>query len=407
MSPTSKITLAAVLASCAGFAQAAAPRYSKREVQVEPIKQKEEAKAERADAADRGPSLAAEEFRHAVEAKVGKLTDEMIATLIRLVKVTPKDDPERPDYLYRLAEHYRDKKVEYSFRARELDEKIFTAPPGRKEKLKDLQKRYEKAERDWMFNAIKLYLRIADTPEYARYKRMDEVLYNLADMLNQAKRRDKARLFFAELIRNYPQSKYIPDAYLSFAEFFFNEGRVEDALRRYEQVARYKDTPLHGYAVYKQAWCWLNLKDPRKALELFVKVIREGNSYQGSKKSKLILIREAQKDLVRAYALVGTPDRAWPFFRRLGGDYAMTMLERLGMAYYDQGQFDSAIQVYKQLMSLAPRDKDLQLAVRHPPGDAIGQRKERAGRRGQEYGRRVPVCATPQGPQQERAERVP
>lgn len=336
---------------------AAVPRYDKREVTVQPIKQAQ-AKAP-GEAERRGPGLEAEAFRRAVEAKVGRLTDDMIATLIRLVKVTPKDDPERPDYLFRLAEHYRDKKVEYSFKARELDEKIFTAPEAQKGRLKAQQERFEKAERDWMYNAIKLYLRIADTPEYARYKRMDEVLYNLADMLNQAKRQDRARVFFAELIRNYPQSKYIPDAYLSFAEHFFNEGRVEDALRRYEQVARYKDTPLYGYAVYKQAWCWLNLKDPRRALELFVQVIKEGNRYSGSKKSKIILIREAKKDSVRAYALVGTPDRAWPFFRRIGGDYAMTMLERLGQIYYDQGKNLEAIEVYKQLMSLEPRSPKL------------------------------------------------
>ena len=101
-----------------------------------------------------------------------------------------------------------------------------------------------------MLGAIKLYLTLANTPAYAKYARMDKVLFNLADMLNQAKRNDRARVVFGELIRNYPQSRDIPDAYLSFAEHYFNEGEVEEALRRYEQVARWIEKYREDYAVF-------------------------------------------------------------------------------------------------------------------------------------------------------------
>lgn len=338
----------------------AAPRYQKTEVKVVAGERRFTAAQRPPEAAAATPALAAETFRRAIQSKVARLNDAAIATLRQLIKVTADGDAEKPDYFFRLAEHFRDKKNEYMFRARELDERIFVAPTtAAKAALKGRQKQFEKLEQEWMVGAIKLYLTVANTPAYASYGRMDEVLYNLADMLNQAKRQDRARFFFGELIRNFPQSRYIPDAYLSFAEHYFNEGEVEEALGRYKQVARYKDSALYGYAIYKQAWCWINLNDPRQALELFLQVIREGDQLAGTAKSKLMLVREAKKDLVRAYSMVGTPERAWPFFQRVGGDAAPMMLERLGEIYYDQGKFSASITIFKQLIGLQPQSANL------------------------------------------------
>ena len=55
----------------------------------------------------------------------------------------------------------------------------------------------------------------------ARYE-MDEVLFRLAFLLTSVKKEDQAREFFHRLIKDYPNSKYIPDAYLSFAEYYFD-----------------------------------------------------------------------------------------------------------------------------------------------------------------------------------------
>jgi tetratricopeptide (TPR) repeat protein len=341
----------------------AAPRYKKTsgEVQVSSVQTGKTKIASKAGSDEPvRPTLMAESFRAEASAKVAKLTDQAIATLKRLIKVTPDDDPEKPDFFFRLAEHYREKKTQFMFTARELDEKVYQETnPSRKVEIQSKQKAYEKAEGQWMVEAIKMYLLIAQTPQYAQFKRMDEVLFNVADMLNQAKRRDKARIFFGQLIRNYPDSRYIPDAYLSFAEFYFNEGKVDEALKLYQQVAKYPKSSIFGYSVYKQGWCYLNLKVPQKALEMFVKVIKESDKWGGTKKSKISLVQEAKKDSVRAYALVGTADKAWPFFQRIGGNYAMNMMEKLANLYYDQGKFEESVLSFRKLISLAPQSKSL------------------------------------------------
>ena len=360
------LSLAAIWVLAAQNPASAGPKFKKRgEVQIRAKRTKitdvktDQAKA-KANARNFAPGLFAEQFRAKTQAQVAKLTDDAIKALKKLIRVTDDDDDEKPDFFFRLAEHYREKKTQYMFRARELDEKVYQAQTeGEKAQYRARQKKYEKAERAWMVESIKMYLRIATKDRYKNYKRMDEVLFNVADMLNKAGRQDKARKFFGKLIRNFPQSKYIPDAYLSFAEYYFNAGKVEDALKLYQQVGRFPNSPIYGYAVYKQGWCWLNLKDPRRALEKFVKVIKNSGRWKGTKKSKIILVKEAKKDSVRAFAHVGRPDKAWSFFQRIGGKYANTMLQMLANLYYEQGKFLDSVLVYRKLISLFPKSKKL------------------------------------------------
>jgi len=353
-----------VLALAAGMLASApvlAAKYQKATtVQVQAVQTTRTKVQAKPKEAPTRPTIMAEQFRTDTAAKVERLTDQAIAVMQRLIDKTADDDPEKPDFYFRMAEHYREKKTQFMFKARELDEQLYQAQSeGRKQQLQGQQKAYERAEHQWTLEAIKMYLSIAQKSEFSKYKRMDEVLFNVADMLNQAKRQDKARVFFSQLIKNYPGSKYIPDAYLSFAEFYFNDGKVEEALRLYEQVGRYPNSPVYGYAVYKQGWCWLNLKDPRKALEMFVKVIKQSGQWAGAKKSKIILVKEAKKDTVRAYAHVGSPEKAWNFFQRIGGDYAMKMLEMLANLYYDQGKFVPSTSTYRKLIELNPKSKEL------------------------------------------------
>ena len=304
-------------------------------------------------------NLGAERFRARVKGRLGLLTNRAIHTLRRLIEATGDSDPQKPDYLFRLAEHYREKQVQHMFQARALDEPIFKAR-GAKERdpLLARQRRHERAERAWMVTALKEYLLIATRAPFASYKRMDVVLYNTADLLNRAGRSKKARLFFGRLIRNHPSSKYLADAYLSFAEHYFNNKQVPEALKLYQQVTRHRTSPLYGYAMYKQGWCWLNLKDPRRALEMFVKVIRHAPAGKGA--GRILLVREARKDAVRAYSHVGRPEKAWAFFQRLGGArHASGMLRQLARLYQDQGKFLRSIAVHHRLMALFPRSGDL------------------------------------------------
>ena len=88
------------------------------------------------------------------------------------------------------------------------------------------------------------------------------------------KKEDQAREFFLRLIKDYPNSKYIPDAYLSFAEYYFDKGEMENALKFYEKVEQFPKSSVYPYAVYKKGWCYVNMGDFKTALETFVGVVR-------------------------------------------------------------------------------------------------------------------------------------
>jgi tetratricopeptide (TPR) repeat protein len=268
--------------------------------------------------------------------------------------------------LFRLAESYNEQYRYYDFRARELDEKIFNAGnagnKGLESQLKGQQADYQRKAQQWLLASAKAYLEVADHPDkYGSYKRMDEVLFYLAYMLNQVKKEDAARKYFKRLIKDYPKSKFIPYAFLAFGDYFFDQKQLEDALKFYDKVMQFPESPIYGYAKYKEGWVYYNLGDFKQALATFVSVIElsEKGGSAGSKAQKLALSKEAKKDSVRAYARIGTPEKAWDFFRRVGGNYAMTMMEQLGDLYNAQGQFQDSIKVYRNLMVLEPSSPKL------------------------------------------------
>ena len=180
-----------------------------------------------------GPTITVDQFVEQKQAQLQKLVDKQIAKMTGLIKVTDDGDPQKADFWFRIAELYADKQRFYNYQARSLDQKIFDAPPASKPTLQSQQQGFEKQEQEWLLKAVKAY--IAAT-KFKKYERMDEVLFKLAYMLTSVKKEDQARVFFLQLIKDYPNSKYIPDAYLSFAEFYFNKGEMDSALRFYEKV---------------------------------------------------------------------------------------------------------------------------------------------------------------------------
>jgi TolA-binding protein len=327
-------------------------RYTKQELEVKSTQQTQLTKpsAPPVQKKETGPVLTIDQFIEQKQEQIQKLVDAQIAKMRRLLAVTSEDDPQKADFWFRIAELYAEKQRYYSFQARALDQKIFEAPPAQKPPMQSQQKIHEQNEQKWLLEAVKAY--IAAT-KYRKYERMDEVLFKLAYLLTSVKKEDQAREFFHRLIKDYPNSKYIPDAYLSFAEFFFNKGEMDNALRFYEKVEQFPKSSVYPYAVYKKGWCFVNLGDFKTALETFVGVVRmtQEGKINVNRLQKQALEKEAKKDIVKAYAHVGGPDKAWEFFQRVGGDFAPKMMEALAELYWEQGKFGDSTRVYRKVIA--------------------------------------------------------
>src|SRR6188768_3660596 len=326
-------------------------RYSKKEAEVKATQTnltKPQAPPEKKK--ETRPTLTVDQFREHKTQEIQKIVDAQISKMRRLITVTADDDPQKPDFMFRLGELYAEKQ-RYNFNAaRALDQKIFELQPNQRGPLLSQQKTYEQQEQKWLLEAVKSYI---GATKFRKFERMDEVLFRLAFLLTSVKKEDQAREFFHRLIKDFPNSKYIPDAYLSFAEFYFDKGEMENALKFYEKVEQFPKSSVYPYAVYKKGWCYINLGDYKTALETFVGVVRmtQDGKVNISSSQKKAMEKEAKKDIVKAYSHVGGPDKAWEFFQRTGGDYAPKMMESLAELYWQEGKFVDSSRVYKKVIS--------------------------------------------------------
>jgi TolA-binding protein len=298
----------------------------------------------------RGPNLTAQEFVALHRRILNRITDRQIDRMRALIAVATEDDPQKPDFFFRAGELYSEQQRFYFTQARALDQPIFELAPDRRGPLQAQQRNYEKQERAWLMEAVKAF--IAAT-RYPKYDRMDEVLFRLAALLTTVKKEDQAREYFHRLVKDHPTSKYIPDAYLVFAEHAFESGEMEAALKFYEKVEQFPKSSVYPYAAYKKGWCHVNLGDHRTALETFVGVVRLTQSAKLSvdRRQLELLAKEAKKDVVKAYAQVSTADRARLFFAKVGGEYAPKMMELLAERYWEDGKAQESTRVYKQIIA--------------------------------------------------------
>lgn len=301
------------------------------------------------------PELTADEFI-TVQGKVGHIRKQQVQQYEILINDTDPKDPELPDLLFRLAELHAQSQRYWRFRAMELYGKIDKAKTkGEKSAAQGQQKKYFAASKEELLNAVKAYKRISENANFRNYPRMDEALFYYAYTLQGAKYMKEARSVFHRLIKDYPNSKYIPEAYLAFADYYFAQNSLANAERFYDKVLKFPKSSVYNYAMYKKGWVYLNLDQPQDALETFFKVAQRT---QNNKKEQT-LNRASKKDFVRAYAEVGKPQLAYKAFQRVDNDYAFNMLQILGDIYMEQGKGPKAIYTFREMIGLQPKHKQV------------------------------------------------
>jgi tetratricopeptide (TPR) repeat protein len=324
---------------------------------------------------DLGPSLGRDYTRKIIESafkrkrekkKIDILKREVLL-LKRLAASTPDDNPEKAEILKRIADAYKDFYDQLNYMARDLEEKIFQAKKkGDKQKaakLRAQQKKLDKMAREHRELSIKAYVEIRNKfPDYPDY---DEILFAIAYEIDQlaveleekskkAAYRERARVFYQELIRNYPRSRFIPHAWMAFGEYYFHEALdVDRAMKAYQKVVEWgeKNNPNYVIAMYYQAWCLFNMQEFQKTIDQFVRVINYSEDNPEHKEAKSVAKR-SRMELVDAFSKIGNPTQSWQFFQRVGADLAYKMLVKLADLYYNEGNWADAIIVYHKLESL-------------------------------------------------------
>jgi len=315
------------------------------------------------------PALQYDQFRLGVELQVASKRREQIDSLSKIISLSP-DPKEAPSLLFRLGELYWEESKFFFFEANRKDDDLINAtnrgdPVGQERAKADKEDLLAKSK-EYSQLAVEQYSTIIQ--KYKEYPRTDEVLYFLGHNLMEAGEERKALVAYGRLIEKYKKSKFLPDALLAYAEYYFNGSKgkrelIEKALDYYKKAASYPENQVYGFALYKQGWCYFNLGNYPKAMDLFKAVVLYGE-YAGAaalekdagKSGKNTLIREARNDFVRSYARFGSPADARAEFGKVASkpDDRFLMLKQLANLYYDDGKDREAALTFNSLIRDRP-----------------------------------------------------
>jgi tetratricopeptide (TPR) repeat protein len=327
-------------------------RYSRSQAVKVNVKQSDKTRAiqPKEDKGPQGPELSSDQVL-AVEGEVGAIRKEQVQLLESLIEDTPDDKVnEKADLYYRLADLHALAQRYWRLRSTELSIKADKSP-----KFKTQADQAAKQAKDEMIAAIKAYKRLVENDQFKSYSNMDKALFYYGYTLAQGKYMKDARVVYQRLLKEYPNSQYVPEALVSFADYFFEQNDLADAEQFYTKVLQFPKSAVYWYAYYKIGWVDLNLQKYSEALEAFYKV---ASATQGDKK-QTVLNRAAKKDLVRAYAEVGNVRTAFKYFQKVDSSFAFDMEQILGDLFLDQGKAEKSIFVFREMIGIDPKNKNV------------------------------------------------
>ncbi|MGH7298395.1 MAG: tetratricopeptide repeat protein [Polyangiaceae bacterium] len=285
-----------------------------------------------------------------------KLRAEGIALLQKFVAETPREASEMPEALVRLAElQWENERESFVVRFEAWDKK----PAGDRGPAPELDYR---VARDLLGRVLR---------DYPWFEQYDLALYVDGFLAYEQGKEDEARARFERILRDYPHSRFTPDAHMAKAEAIFS-GHYDyaAALAEYEKVLAFKgkiDPALYGLALFKSAWCYWRLGNNDEAKLRFVGVFEatdsSGSKGVGAAQQKQLdeLQQEALKYVVEVFTEneKSTASDLYAFLQKIGSErFSGKIVRKLAESYYDQAHYERGIEAYELLLKLEPTSRD-------------------------------------------------
>lgn len=283
---------------------------------------------------------------------------------------TPKDNPGRPVLFWQLFNGYVELEHTSVRDAAYYKLMMGTATPSHRSKYEAELRKATMIIRAAQKMAIKHGNRLVTDSKPAKCTNamtdpnsgcIDEVMYYLALEQERAGELDQARRSFFELVKNWPQSRYIPLAYLAFGELFFNESQTDPtkwdlARQSYEEVVKYPPpgNEAWGYAQFQLGQVFRKKEGLPSATSSLVKAIEHSMKFADLPTSGK-LGAAARRDLIITYSSIGSPAKAKDFFQKVSGDrpgeseQLSSMLDALVKRYLLDQKQPAAVEVCKSL----------------------------------------------------------
>jgi tetratricopeptide (TPR) repeat protein len=218
----------------------------------------------------------------------------------------------------------------------------------------EAQKRIQVADR-MAAEAVKTHRKLMnDHPDYTG---MDKVLFRLGNLFVGYGQAQAARPVYLTLIEKYPKSPLAPEAYMSFAEFFFAEEDYESSYKLFQKVVEYQPSERTAIAGYKLALSLHKLSrldEAWKALEVAASSAR----IHGPATTVDEIYRDAPR-LAATRKPLSAADAAQDFVRLAEGreDVIKQELNRLAQILEDESRPLEAVEVLHVLSDRTPSEK--------------------------------------------------
>lgn len=323
----------------------------KQETEVQAFKRE---KQEREKAPEqKGPNFKAKADELKISLEGDRKRDEAIRLLKELIEASDDTDPEKPKYLFQLAESLWAKSKYHEQKAFRIQDEMYGAQDRQDraavERYKrQMQDELKEATRQ-REEAVKVYVQIINN--HPSYEKISDVYFYLGVNLIEIGKRPQALQIFRKLLQEYPTTEYTPNVLLAFGEYYFENDDMAQAMKAYNKVLEFPQASIHTYATYKLAWCHYNLTEYDKALDSFLSVVEATG---GGKKKDQALRKEALRDVVLTYSHIGKPGKALGFFKKLVREESdvLYMGERLAQIYADNGQFGESTALFRELIKI-------------------------------------------------------
>lgn len=300
----------------------------------------------------KGPGASLQEFKDqqqkmtpeeidALKRQIEAKNRQMINKLNTIIQGDPYSD-QKPEWMFQKAElMWELRHMEYLRARAQYNQCVSAADQGTASKCKEPDPDYSEPQ--------KIYKEILT--QYPDYDRLDQVIYRLGSGLIEAGKGAQAVSYLQRLVKNYPNSEYLPDANLALAEFFFKQEMLGAARDKYQAVLKYKNNPNYDFALYKLGWVYYNQGEYRDSINTFKKVVERTDE-------KLGFQNQAINDLVVAYAEV---DNGWKelreyFLKKRDKEFTYKKLGQMAGLYEGQGKDDKAIAIYEYFIKERPNN---------------------------------------------------
>ncbi len=304
---------------------------------------------------DEAPQFQASQFVEQRSFESLQRQDEAIVRLREMIDRTPVNDPSRAEFLYNLSEIFWERSRYYDHSAIEQQDECHLYDDQGDEdgarrcrfRMRDMEEEAERLRDE----SVDLYIEIIRN--YPDFEELDTVYFHLGTNLMEVGESDEAISVFRRLLAEFPQTEYTPQVMLYFGDYHFDEGDMFQALESYQQVVKFQDSPIYGYARYKLGWTYFNIENYERAMEEFLNVVDIARAAPEGSTDRSML-RQVRGDIVRTYARIGSPDQAIAFFRDIAPEREdwLRMSETLAVFYGDQAEFQTSTRMYRNLIDV-------------------------------------------------------